>query len=52
MNMIKETYERPIVDVTELARADVLTSSAPGGDTPSSTPPQFVENPWELSLIM
>lgn len=49
--MIKETYERLLMDVTEFDTEDVITTSgiAPSGDTPPAFEPT---NPWEMPVGM
>ena len=51
MNMIKETYERLLMDVTEFDTEDVITTSglAPSGNTPPNLVP---DNPWEMPAGM
>ena len=54
MNMIKETYERLLMDVAEFDTEDVITTSGEGGgggDTPGgNTPPPFSPTGWELPV--
>ncbi len=48
--MIKETYERLLMDVTEFDTEDVITTS---GVEPSPNPnkPAFtIKNPWEMPV--
>ena len=46
--MIKETYERLLMDVTEFDTEDVITTS---GEQPTGTPPAFdPKNPWEMPV--
>lgn len=57
MNMIKETYERLFMDVTEFDAEDIITTSGEGGGggtTPGgNTPPVFnPDNPWEMPVGM
>ena len=49
--MIKETYERILMDVTEFDTEDVITTSGitPGGNTPPGFSP---ENQWEMPVNM
>ena len=49
--MIKETYERLLMDVTEFDTEDVITTSGitPGGNTPPGFSP---ENQWEMPVNM
>ena len=49
--MIKETYERLLMDVTEFDTEDVITTSgiAPSGSTPPDLNPT---NPWEMPVNM
>ena len=48
MNMIKETYERLSLMITEFDAEDVITTSGvgpgPGGNAPDFNP----NNPWEM----
>ena len=47
--MIKETYERLLMDVTEFDTEDVITTSGEGGG--GSTRPAFTTtNPWEMPV--
>lgn len=47
--MMKETYERLLMDVTEFDTEDVITTSGitPGGNTPPGFSP---ENQWEMPV--
>lgn len=53
MNMIKETYERLMMDVAEFDTEDVITTSGEGGgggDTPGGNTPPFSPTGWELPV--
>lgn len=54
MNMIKETYERLLMDVVKFDTEAVITTSGEGGgggDTPGgNTPPPFSPTGWELPV--
>lgn len=49
--MMKETYERLLMDVTEFDTEDVITTSGitPGGNTPPGFSP---DNQWEMPVNM
>ena len=50
--MIKETYERLLMDVVKFDTEAVITTSGEGGgDTPGgNTPPPFSPTGWELPV--
>jgi len=49
MTMIKESYERLMMDVTEFDVEDVITTS--GGTPGGNTEPTDIPDPWEGGVV-